>query len=498
MMSSMETTMSASQTDQLGPSVPSEPRDPHEFQELHEISEASEHVPVVVAGAGYAGLCAALELHDAGIEVLVLEANDRVGGRTLSLRNEHGTVIDHGGQWVGPTQKDFLSLVERFGVETFPTYLGGTNIERWIDGSKRDFKIAGPDDGPGMREYLEAMERIDELALTVDLQNPAATPNAEALDSETVHSYLERTVPNRDARLRMALAVQSVWTVEPRDISMLHFLFYIGSAGNFDQLMEAEGCAQETRFVDGAQEAAKRIAAVLGERVRLGTPVRRIVRDDHGATIFAGDGAIRADRVIVAVPPSAGQQIVHEPMLPVARMRWLSKSPMGDVVKIHVSYETPFWRADGLSGEATLYGDPSVGFVFDNSPHDLDTGVLVCFVYADRVQQWKARGAEGRRREVLDTLVELFGERAAVPVDYVEKDWSEEPFIGGAYAANPTPGAWIEHGEAGWRNPVGVLHWAGTETASVWNGYIDGAISSGRRAAAEVRAEFAASTVESR
>ena len=447
-----------------------------------------ERAAVVVVGAGYAGLSAALELYDAGCDVLVLEAGERVGGRTLSRRDEGGVVIDHGGQWVGPTQHHFIELVERFGIETFPTYLEGANIERWVDGSQRHFKIAGPDDGPGMREYLAAMEAIDALAATVNLAEPWATPGAEAFDSETVHSYLERTVPNADARLRMALAVQSVWTVEPRDISMLHFLFYIGSAGNLDQLMEAEGCAQETRFVRGAQEAALKIAERLGERVHLAAPVRRIETLDEGVVVSTDRGRVLAERVIVAVPPSAGQHIAYAPQLPASRSRWLAKSPMGDVVKIHVSYDRPFWRGRGLSGEATLYGEPSLGFVFDNSPHDLSAGVLVCFVYADRIRAWTERGEVGRRQEVIDTLVELFGEEAATPQRYVEKNWAEEPFIGGAYAASPTPGAWIEHGLAGWRVPAGRLHWAGTETASVWNGYIDGAISSGKRAAAEVRA----------
>lgn len=449
--------------------------------------ELPENSAVVVVGAGYAGLSAALALVDEGVDVVVLEADDRVGGRTLSLADEGAVVIDHGGQWVGPTQHSFLDLIDRFAVETFPTYLGGANIERWIDGSQRHFKIAGPDDGPGMREYLAAMDEIDALAKTVNLERPWATPNAEALDSETVHSYLERTVPNPDARLRMALAVQSVWTVEPRDISMLHFLFYIGSAGNLDQLMEAEGCAQETRFVRGAQETALRIAEKLKGRVFLQTPVRGIDTNDRGVVLSTDRGQIRAERVIVAVPPPAAQRINYTPVLPASRSRWLAKSPMGDVVKIHVSYQQPFWRERGLSGEATLYGDPSLGFVFDNSPQDLSAGVLVCFVYADRIRAWNARGEAGRRQEVLDTLVELFGEDAAAPIRYVEKNWSEEPFIGGAYAANPTPGTWIEHGATGWREPVGRIHWAGTETASVWNGYIDGAISSGRRAAAEVR-----------
>lgn len=442
---------------------------------------------VVVVGAGYAGLAAALELDDAGIDVVVLEANDRVGGRTFSERDSGGVVIDHGGQWVGPTQREFLGLAERFGVEMFPTYLEGANIERWVDGTQRHFKIAGPEGGPGMAEYLSAMAELDRLAQTIDLERPWGSPGAAELDGETVQSYLERAVAHPDARLRMALAVQSVWTVEPRDISMLHFLFYVGSAGNLDQLMEAEGCAQETRFVLGAQEAARRVAERLGGRVVLNAAVRRIEAAGDGVTVLTDRGPVRAERVIVAVPPSAGKRIVYEPMLPVARRRWLAQSPMGDVVKIHVSYDRPFWRERGLSGEATLYGNSSLGFVFDNSPHDLSAGVLVCFVYAERLGEWRARGAAGRRQEVIDTLVELFGGDAAKPLRYAEKDWAEESFIEGAYAANPTPGTWVEHGPAGWREPVGRLHWAGTETASVWNGYIDGAIASGRRAAREVR-----------
>ena len=447
---------------------------------------------VIVVGAGYAGLAAALELHDAGIDVLVLEAQHRVGGRTLSLRDHGGVVVDHGGQWVGPTQRDFLSLVDRFGVETFPTYLGGQNIERWVDGSKRHFKIAGPDDGPGMREYLRVMDEIDRLSESVDLDDPAATPGAMELDSETVHSYFERSVADPAARLRLGLAVQSVWTVEPRDISMLHFLFYVASAGSFDQLMEAEGCAQEMRFVDGAQEVAVRVAALLGDRVRLGVPVRDIERSDAGVRVVTEAGEVRAERAIVAVPPSAGQRIVHRPPLPIPHARRLAKSPMGDVVKIHVSYERPFWRDRGLSGEATLYGAPLIGFVFDNSPHDASTGVLVCFAYADRARAWRQLDARQREREAIATLVDLFGEEAASPLRYAEKDWSEEAFIGGAYAANPTPGTWVEHGVEGWRAPAGRVHWAGTETASVWNGYIDGAISSGRRAAAEALAALTA------
>lgn len=328
---------------------------------------------------------------------------------------------------------------------------------------------------------------LDELAATVDLEHPERTPNAHALDSETVHSFFERTVPDPAARDRLALAVQGVWTVVPRDISVLHLLFYIAAAGSVEQLMEAEDCAQDSRFVDGAQATALRIADHLGDRIRLATPVREIAWGDDGATLRTERGDVRADRVIVAVPPAAAARLRVEPPLPVARSRWVAKSPMGDVAKIHVVYETPFWREAGLSGEANIYGDPAVGVVFDNSPRDASRGVLVCFVYADRLHRWSTLDEDARRAEVLGTLETLFGEAAASPREYAEKDWTLDALAGGGYAANPTPGTWVEHAESGWRTPVGPLHWAGTETASRWYGYMDGAIASGLRAAQEVR-----------
>ena len=165
---------------------------------------------------------------------------------------------------------------------------------------------------------------------------------------------------------------------------------------------------------------------------------------------------------------------------------------MGDVAKVHTVYDRPFWRERGLSGQATVYGDPAVGVVFDNSPAAADVGVLVSFVYGERLQRWAELPAEQRRAEVLTTLETLFGPDAGAPSRYTDKIWPADEWAGGGYAANPTPGTWTEHGAAGRRTATGRIHWAGTETADVWNGYIDGAISSGQRAAAEILAAIAA------
>lgn len=445
---------------------------------------------VAVVGAGYAGLSAALDLHDTGIDVVVLEGSDRVGGRTLSEHRADGLVIDHGGQWVGPTQRRLLAAAERFGCATFPTYNTGSHLELWTDGVCRPFRDAGPVDGPGVAEYVVAADAIDALAATVDLENPTATEHISRWDGETVQSYLDREVACEDARTRLALAVQGVWTVEPRDISLFHFLFYIASAGGFDQLMETEGCAQERRFAEGAQSAALAMAAHLGAAIHLNAPVQQIhTLGDGGVLVDTARGPVRAEHVVVAASPGAAVRIRFTPPLPVTRNRWMERNPMGDVAKIHTVYDTPFWRSEGWSGEATVYGEHSVGVVFDNSPEDGGVGVLVSFVYADRQRRWAALSADARRADVLATLAALFGAAAAAPTLYTEKIWPQDAWAGGGYAANPAPGVWFEHGRQGWRTACGPIHWAGTETASVWNGYIDGAIASGQRAAAEIRAD---------
>src|SRR6478752_576895 len=253
------------------------------------ISSASTALPdrseVVVVGACYAGLSAALTLHDAGRDVVVLEGSDRVGGRVYSEQRNSGVVIDHGGQWVGPTQRHLLALAERFGCTTFPTYNTGEHIDLWADGTQRHYTSVGPDGGPGMAEYLATADRVDELARTIDLDNPTATADIAELDSETVHSFLLRTVSDPDARSRFALAVQGVWSVEPRDLSVFHLLFYVASAGGFDQLMETEGCAQERRFHRGAQSPALAVAEHLGDRIHLGTPAFHVQSTADGVKV---------------------------------------------------------------------------------------------------------------------------------------------------------------------------------------------------------------------
>ncbi|WP_313404507.1 FAD-dependent oxidoreductase [Aeromicrobium sp.] len=442
---------------------------------------------VIIVGAGYAGLSAALELVDERLDVLVLEAAGRPGGRTLTEHRPEAGPVDHGGQWVGPTQTELLAMAARFGCATFPTYDAGDHLERW-ESSVHRAPTRGTSDAPGQIGYAAFVERVTALAASVDTEAPWRTADAARLDSVTVESELDGLDDAAAARVR--LAVQGVWAVEPRDLSMLHLAFYVASAGGWDQLMLTLDHAQDSRFTDGAQGPALAAADWLGDRVRLSAPVRSVTWSDSGAVVETTDGPISAGAVIVALPPPAARSVAFEPPLPYARRRWLERSVMGDVAKVHVTYERAFWRDLGDSGQASLFTDSPVGVVFDNSPDAAEVGVLVAFVYGDRLRTWAQLDDADRRAAIVATLVDLHGPRAAHPVDYVEKNWTTDRWIGGAYAATPAPGAWIEHGEHGWREPTGPIHWAGTEVADVWNGYIDGAIRSGRRAARAVVAQL--------
>jgi monoamine oxidase len=451
---------------------------------------------VVVVGAGYAGLAAALEVAAAGHDVRVLEASDRVGGRTRSTRHD-GVRVDHGGQWVGPSQTALLGWAERFGCATFRSHDAGTHLELWPD-ARIGHPTGGGADAPGMAAYAAAVDALDALARDVPVDDPTSCPHLAAWDAMTVQTWIDREVADPAARRRLRLAVQGVWACEPRDLSVFHLLFYVASAGGFAALMGTLGGAQDSRFAEGADAPARAAAAALGDAVHLAAPVTAVRWDRAGATVTTPDGDLRARRVVVTGTPTAQARIRFDPLLPSPRRRWLARSPMGDVAKVHLLYDRPWWRDAGLSGQLTSYDGSPVGYTFDNSPADGSAGVLLCFVYGDDYRRWSPLAGADRRRAVVETVAGAFGDEARRPLAYLETRWPEETWAEGGYAAVPTPGTWAEHGATGWRAPIGPVHWAGTETASVWHGYIDGAIRSGERAGGEVVAALAAPALLSR
>jgi monoamine oxidase len=446
---------------------------------------------VVVVGAGLGGLTAARELSGAGLDVRVLEARDRVGGRTLSqsVGDHPEDIVELGGQWVGPTQREVLSLVQDFGIETYPTHAKGRNLFEDGRGKLKRYRGTIPMLAPHvMVDYGRADLKLKRLIKRVDPDAPWDADDAQRLDEQSFATWIRRSAKTKTAREALTTAVRAVFSVEPADVSLLHVLFYAASAGGWDDLLDTEGGAQQDRLAGGTQQLSVRMAAELGDRVELSSPVRAIRTDGEG--VVAGE--VSARRAIVAVPPALAGRIEYDPPLPGARDQLTQRMPMGTVIKCMAVYDEPFWRDDGLSGQAISLPGPAQ-VVFDNTPPNGSPG-LIAFLEGRDARELTAVPESERREAVLRGFQRLFGRRAAHPLHYVEKDWSAEPYSRGCYAGVLGPGAWTGYGRL-LREPVGRIHWAGTETATRWMGYMDGAIQSGRRAAVEVmQAEGAAIT----
>ena len=438
-------------------------------------------------GAGLAGLAAARALHAAGREAVVLEARDRVGGRTLNEPIGDDKVVEIGAQWVGPTQDRVLALIDELGLETFPTHVAGVNIfER--EGRLGRYSGTIPKVNPvGLAEVGLLLRRLNRMAAQVPPEAPWRAPKAADWDSQTFASWMRRNVRTGVARDVLRLAIIGVWAAEPRDVSLLHVLFYIRSAGSIEILTDAEGGAQQDRIVGGSQLIALRMAEELGPTsIELGSPVRSIRHSDAGVTVVSDRITVSARRAIVAVPPTLAGRIAYEPALPALRDGLSQRMAQGSVVKCMAVYERPFWRERGLSGAVTsVTGPVSVGF--DNSPPDGSPGVLLGFLEGRAAREAMDLSRDQRRRIVSECFGRFFGPEAARPVDYVDKAWGADEWSRGCYGGFMPPGAWSDHGAA-LRQPIGPIHWAGAETATVWNGYMDGAVGSGQEAAHAVDA----------
>jgi monoamine oxidase len=439
---------------------------------------------VVVVGAGLAGLVAARQLEAAGRTVLVLEARERVGGRTVNASIGAGKVVEMGGQWVGPTQDRLLALAGELGIETFPTYHEGRNILD-LGGKLRRYKGTIPRLAPHvLLDVQRVRRRLRKLARRVGADAPWSAERASELDSQTLHSWIGRRTHTRRSRKLLELAIGTVMGTGTAELSLLWVLFYLRSAGGFDALIDVEGGAQQDRFVGGSQRISTRLAERLGDAVVLGSPVRSIVQERGGVVVGAGGATARAQRAIVALPPPLAARISFSPSLGGQRDQLAQRMAHGALTKCAAIYPEPFWRERGLTGQAVSDAGP-ISTTFDNSPPDGSPGVMLGFAAgADAIRL--ARLAESERRQrVLDCFVRLFGPEAAKPGIYLELPWAEEEWSRGGPVCSLSPGALSAYGEA-LRRPAGRVHWAGAETATAWCGYMDGAVRSGERAAEEV------------
>ncbi|MGB2567105.1 flavin monoamine oxidase family protein [Micromonospora citrea] len=433
---------------------------------------------VVVVGAGFSGLAAASALVGAGAQVVVLEARDRVGGRVLTRRLADGTALDLGAQWIGPTQDRMAALVAEHGLVTFPSASVGAATVLW-DGRRRD---AAPESAHRLVALLDAD------AAEVDPAEPWRAARAAEWDRTTLGGWLADVAPDPvSARYVGRLLAGGLLAADPAEVSLLQLLFYLRSGGGSGLLLAMAGGAQQDRIVGGPAALAERMAGALpAGSVVTGTPVRAIGQDGGGVVAYTDGSAHRADAAVVAVAPALAGRIGYDPPLPALRDGLTQRMPMGSALKAHAVYPEPFWRADGRSGVATAAEGPVTETV-DNGVPGSSRGVLTAFAYGGAARELRRMSPQRRREALLDALVALVGPAAARPDDLVEYDWSADEWTRGCFCGALTPGSWTGYGPE-LRRPTGRVFWAGTETATRWAGYLEGAVLAGERSAAEVLA----------
>lgn len=437
----------------------------------------------IIIGAGYAGIAAASKLHEAGKSFLVMEARDRIGGRVHTHRLDSGALVELGAQWIGPTQHKMWELVKKHQVETFDCYDSGKNILHY-GGKTSTYTGTIPKINPlALIDMGIAMARINKLCKEVPLEAPWKAPKAEEWDSMTMATWIDRNVRTAKARKLIHIGIETVFACQASEISFLHALFYCHSGDNLDTLLAIPNGAQQTLFVKGAQHLLEEVAEPFRDKILLSQAVRSIDQDADGVTVLTDGLQVRAKKVIMTLPPALCGQIHYVQPLPHRKAQLFQRVPMGAAMKCYAVYDKPFWRDKGFSGQ--IVSDEAPLHVSFDSSKPYGPGLLLFFVEGKHARDFIDLPELERKAKVLQTLTKFYGPDAQNIIDYTDRCWTTEEYSRGCYVGNFPTGVWTQFGEE-LRKPTGHIHWAGTETAMKWNGYMDGAVESGYRAFEEV------------
>ncbi|TGP98150.1 MULTISPECIES: flavin monoamine oxidase family protein [unclassified Mesorhizobium] len=424
------------------------------------MSDKTERTGVVIVGAGFTGLSAAIELKRAGVDFVLVEARDRVGGRVEAVRNGLGERIDSGGQFLCEDMPQLMELA-RAQDKTF--------VETYVEG---DFITHPAMSAPRAERTYHASMAIRERMNRIE-------PNDPAIEGLTVADWLEGQNDTADAKAAFRSMIEGLWCLALEKVPLWYLIDNDRRITN--EVPELQYSLRETM-----QSVADDLARDFDGRVRLGEPVTRIEYGPPGVRVVSSNGVIEARAVLVAVPPATAAKLDFTPVLPAALDRALGAWESGAVIKILVRYPRPFWRERDLSGMVMWRDLPGL-FACDASK-DPDHAALVVFAGGPLALRWHELGEADLRAQVTMRLVEALGPEAADSLDFSRRDWTHDGWSGGAYS-DLIIDVTARDAERTILAGAPPLHFASSELSPSFPGYVEGAIVAGRIAARRIIAD---------
>ncbi|MDF1487690.1 flavin monoamine oxidase family protein [Tessaracoccus caeni] len=448
-------------------------------------------IDCAIIGAGLAGLVAARNLIQRGLTVVVLEARDRVGGRVENANLGDGQYVELGGQWVGPGFDSLAELTEYYGLEMIDIPPTGNLVVR-LRG--QNLQVPSAIEGPQLTPFEvsdlgQGLLRLRRLAERFRKDAAWAQSNHVWLEQDLMR-WISTNLRTRGARQRFAEVYEAAYGSMSKDASLGEGLRQVMAGPDLETMLASSGGLHQKRIAGGAHALPEAIADELGDVVRLSTPVEKVSHRADGATLhLAGGEQVEARQVLSTLPPRLAVSLQHEPPLAPWRSEVASKVSPGNVIKAFLIYESPFWHERGLSGQSSA-DTGAIRVTLDASVADSPRGLLMGFFEGAEADSLSRRSSTLRERAFTDAVKATFGDDVPKPMAYVERDWSAEPYTAGCHGAHFAPGAWSADGPL-LAEPDGVLHWAGAEYSSRFNGYMEGAVRSGLEAAAAVARDCA-------